>query len=47
MVNAENQTDPQDIARQELKEKRIPMIIRRYQPDKSFEDWSLDELIIE
>jgi DNA-directed RNA polymerase I, II, and III subunit RPABC2 len=30
----------------ELKEKKIPMIIRRYLPDGSFEDWSIDELVL-
>jgi hypothetical protein len=28
----------------ELKEKKIPLIIRRYLPDGSYEDWALDEL---
>ena len=32
---------------QELKERKIPLIIRRYLPDNSFEDWSIDELIID
>lgn len=26
--------------------RKIPMIIRRYLPDGSFEDWGIDELII-
>ena len=26
--------------------KKIPLIIRRYLPDKSYEDWAVDELII-
>jgi len=35
-----------DIAVLELKAKKIPLIIRRYLPNKKFEDWRLEELII-
>ena len=35
-----------DIALLELKAKKIPLIIRRYLPNKKFEDWRLEELII-
>ena len=27
--------------------KKIPMLIRRYLPDGSYEDWAVDELIVE
>ena len=27
--------------------KKVPIIIRRYLPDGSYEDWAVDELIIE
>mmetsp|Transcript_21653 Transcript_21653/g.31514 ORF Transcript_21653/g.31514 Transcript_21653/m.31514 type:complete len:129 (+) Transcript_21653:68-454(+) len=47
MVDIEGETDALKIAMKELRERKIPMIIRRYLPDNSFEDWSLDELIIE
>ncbi|KII69937.1 DNA-directed RNA polymerases I, II, and III subunit RPABC2 [Thelohanellus kitauei] len=47
MVELENETDPLLIAEKELKAKKIPMIIRRYLPDDSFEDWGIDELIID
>lgn len=46
MVELENETDPLQIAMKELKAKKIPLIIRRYLPDGSYEDWSIDELII-
>jgi DNA-directed RNA polymerase I, II, and III subunit RPABC2 len=46
MVEPDGETDPLQIAMRELKEKKIPMIIRRYLPDGSFEDWSIEELII-
>ena len=35
-----------NIALMELKEKKIPLIIRRYLPNKKFEDWRLEDLII-
>ena len=46
MVELEGETDPLQIAMKELKQKKIPMIIRRYLPDNSYEDWGIDELII-
>lgn len=46
MVELENETDPLQIAMKELKSRKIPLIIRRYLPDGSCEDWSIDELII-
>ena len=48
MVEVEaNETDPLVIAEKELREKKIPFIIRRYLPDGSHEDWPIDQLIIE
>jgi len=35
------------IAMKELKEGKIPFIIRRYLPDGSFEDWPINDLIID
>jgi DNA-directed RNA polymerase I, II, and III subunit RPABC2 len=46
MVELENEIDPLQIAMKELKARKIPLIIRRYLPDGSYEDWSIDELII-
>uniref|UniRef100_A0A914EQL7 RPB6 homolog n=1 Tax=Acrobeloides nanus TaxID=290746 RepID=A0A914EQL7_9BILA len=46
MVELEGETDPLEIARKELKDRKIPIIIRRYLPDGSFEDWGVDELHI-
>lgn len=39
-------TDSLQIAEQELKEKKIPLIIRRYLPNGDYEDWEVDEMII-
>jgi len=43
----QNEIDPIAIAEKELREKKIPFIIRRYLPDGTYEDWSIDELSIE
>lgn len=47
MVDLDGETDPLRIAEKELREKKIPIIIRRYLPDGSYEDWKVDELINE
>uniref|UniRef100_A0A8R1E4K8 Probable DNA-directed RNA polymerases I, II, and III subunit RPABC2 n=1 Tax=Caenorhabditis japonica TaxID=281687 RepID=A0A8R1E4K8_CAEJA len=44
MVELEGETDPLEIARKELKQRRIPIIIRRYLPDGSYEDWPTEQL---
>jgi len=47
MVELAGETDPLAIALKEMKAKKIPIIVRRYLPDGSYEDWSCDELILE
>ena len=47
LVQLDGETDPLEIAGKELREKRIPFTIRRYLPDGSYEDWGVDELIVE
>ena len=42
-----HETDPLVIARKELRERKVPFIIRRYLPDGTFEDWPISQLIIE
>jgi DNA-directed RNA polymerases I, II, and III subunit RPABC2 len=39
------ETDPLKIAMLELNERKIPIIVRRYLPDGSYEDWAASELI--
>ena len=46
LVQLDGETDPLEIAGKELRERRIPFIVRRYMPDGSYEDWSIEELII-
>mgnify|MGYP002385451982 CR=1 FL=1 len=47
MVDHEGETDPLQIAIKELVNRKIPLIIRRYLPNGDFEDWTIDELIID
>lgn len=47
LVDIEGETDPLQLARKELAQKKIPLIVRRYLPDNSYEDWSVEELIID
>ncbi|TVY16463.1 DNA-directed RNA polymerases I, II and III subunit RPABC2 [Lachnellula arida] len=45
LVDLEGETDPLQIAIKELREKKIPLIVRRYMPDGFYEDWSCEELL--
>ncbi|SPO01151.1 probable DNA-directed RNA polymerase I, II, III 18kD subunit [Cephalotrichum gorgonifer] len=45
LVDLEGETDPLQIAIKELKEKKIPLIVRRYLPDGYYEDWTCEELL--
>ena len=47
MVDLEGETDPLRIAQKELRERKIPIVIRRYLPDGSYEDWGIGELIVD
>ncbi|RYP06125.1 hypothetical protein DL764_003347 [Monosporascus ibericus] len=45
LVDLEGESDPLQIAIKELREKKIPLIIRRYMPDGYYEDWTCEELL--
>ena len=48
MVNLDpGEWDPLKIAEKELLAKKIPFIIRRYLPNNTYEDWKLDELLLD
>ncbi|XP_075485537.1 DNA-directed RNA polymerases II, IV and V subunit 6A-like [Primulina tabacum] len=47
MVELEGETDPLEIAMKELRQRKVPFTIRRYLPDGSYEDWGVNELIVE
>eukprot|EP01069_Polyplicarium_translucidae_P000821 Polyplicarium_translucidae@DN1404_c0_g1_i1.p1 len=46
-IPLDGETDPLVIAERELYAKTIPFIIRRYMPNGSYEDWDLEDLIID
>jgi DNA-directed RNA polymerase I, II, and III subunit RPABC2 len=43
MVECTELSDPLRIAEKELKEFRVPLVIRRFLPDGSYEDWKVSE----
>ncbi|RKO98061.1 hypothetical protein CXG81DRAFT_20259 [Caulochytrium protostelioides] len=45
MVELNGEWDPLEIAMKELRERKIPLLVRRFLPDGSYEDWAVDELI--
>ncbi|KAL1871364.1 subunit common to RNA polymerases I, II, and III [Diaporthe australafricana] len=45
LVDLEGETDPLQIAIKELREKKVPLIVRRYMPDGYYEDWTCEELL--
>lgn len=45
MVDVKDETDPLKIAMMELQENKIPIVVRRYLPDGSYEDWAANELL--
>ncbi|KZT36600.1 RNA polymerase Rpb6 [Sistotremastrum suecicum HHB10207 ss-3] len=45
LVPLDGESDALQIAIKELSQRKIPLIIRRYLPDGSFEDWKVSELI--
>jgi DNA-directed RNA polymerase I, II, and III subunit RPABC2 len=47
LVELEGETDPFQIALKELRARRIPLTIRRFLPDGTYEDWRVQDLIIE
>ena len=46
-VDADGQTDPNEIALKELEQNKIDYIIRREHPDGSYEEWQVTELEID
>ena len=47
LVDLKGETDSLEIASKELKERVIPIVIRRYLPSGNYEDWELAEMVIE
>ena len=42
-INTENLQDINDIVLEELKQRKIPFIIRRTMPNGTYEDWKMEE----
>ena len=47
LVDVAGETDPLKIANKELRDRKIPLVVRRYLPDGSYEDWPIRDLIID
>jgi DNA-directed RNA polymerase I, II, and III subunit RPABC2 len=43
-VDIGDETDSYEIALMELQQKKIPIIVRRYLPNGTYEDWNITEL---
>jgi DNA-directed RNA polymerase I, II, and III subunit RPABC2 len=46
-VPLEGETDPLTIALKELRQRKIPIIVRRILPDNTYEDWAIVELEVD
>ena len=46
-VPHDNESDPLRIAQKELRARTLPIIIRRFLPDQTYEDWKISELIVD
>ncbi|KAF2021857.1 RNA polymerase Rpb6 [Aaosphaeria arxii CBS 175.79] len=46
LIDVEGMTDPLQIALKELREKKIPLVVRRFLPDGWYEDWTCEELLV-
>jgi len=47
LIDLEGETDSLEIAFKELRKRVIPIVIRRYLPCGRYEDWELNELVVE
>lgn len=47
LVTIEGETDPLTIAQKELRQRVIPLVIRRLLPDNTYEDWSVAEMEVD
>lgn len=45
LVALEGESDPLIIAMKELAARKIPLVVRRFLPDGSYEDWLVSELL--
>ncbi|GAA5988789.1 hypothetical protein JCM11641_004852 [Rhodosporidiobolus odoratus] len=45
LVQLSGESDPLVIAQMELAQKKVPLVVRRFLPDGSYEDWLVSELL--
>jgi DNA-directed RNA polymerase I, II, and III subunit RPABC2 len=45
LVPLDGESDPLQIAIKELAANKIPLVVRRFLPDGTFEDWLVSELL--
>ena len=46
-VDIQGEIDPLKIAEMELREGKIPMVVRRYMPTGAYEDWPVEKLVVD
>lgn len=46
LVPLEGESDPLVIAQKEMTANKIPLVVRRFLPDGSYEDWLCSELLV-
>ncbi|KAI8353741.1 DNA-directed RNA polymerases I, II, and III subunit RPABC2 [Mortierella sp. GBAus27b] len=46
LVDLDGETDSLNIAMKELNNRMIPLVVRRYLPDNTYEDWEVSEMIL-
>lgn len=46
LVPLDGESDPLQIAMKELSASKIPLIVRRFLPDGTYEDWLVSELFV-
>lgn len=46
-VSAEGETDALRVATLEMQQRKMPIVVRRYLPDGTHEDWRVDELMLD
>ena len=44
-IDTTNISDINDIVKEELKQKKIPFIVRRVLPNGNYEDWKIEEFL--
>lgn len=46
-TSTEGETDCLRVAEKELRERTLPLVVRRFLPDDTYEEWKIDELVVD